>query len=342
MVSCGIVGLAKSYANSYTMFVALELADAALGSGTFLCSFVLGMELLGPSRRTLGGQIVMCSFSLGGVVLGAIAWFAQHFRTLLRIVYAPALATVALCWLIPESSRWLMCRGRCDEATAIIRGAAKVNGVKLSAELLEQMDTNCGDRERILQQAPPSSGGGGESIGDIFKSKIMLWRTVTCSFCWIVITFVSYGLMVNSVELTVGGNKYENFMLTNAIEIPAFLLTYIVMKSGGRRSLLCGTMVVSGLACLGSATVLQLYAYDDDADDDGSSSTQVYAQMILFFIGKFAITSAFGILYVYTSEIFPTSMRNSMMSSCSMMGRIGSMLAPQTPMLVNISYLYII
>jgi MFS family permease len=45
-------------------------------------------------------------------------------------------------------------------------------------------------------------------------------------------------------------------------------------------------------------------------------------------IGKFCVASSYAIIYLYSSELFPTSVRNSLMGSCSMMARIGSMLAP--------------
>lgn len=47
-------------------------------------------------------------------------------------------------------------------------------------------------------------------------------------------------------------------------------------------------------------------------------------------------TGSFWLLYFFTSEIFPTSCRNSLLSFCSTVGRFGSMLAAQTPLLVLI------
>lgn len=56
----------------------------------------------------------------------------------------------------------------------------------------------------------------------------------------------------------------------------------------------------------------------------------------MFLVSKMAITMSFGILYIYTVEIFPTNLRQSLLSVCSMFGRIGSMIAPQTPLLAKI------
>ena len=61
----------------------------------------------------------------------------------------------------------------------------------------------------------------------------------------------------------------------------------------------------------------------------------MYHRLTMFMIGKFAITISFAVIYVYTAELFPTNVRHSLLGYCSMFGRIGSMLAPQTPLLVS-------
>jgi OCT family organic cation transporter-like MFS transporter 4/5 len=46
-------------------------------------------------------------------------------------------------------------------------------------------------------------------------------------------------------------------------------------------------------------------------------------------IGKFCASASYAIIYLYSSELFPTSVRNTGMGACSMMARVGSMIAPQ-------------
>lgn len=58
----------------------------------------------------------------------------------------------------------------------------------------------------------------------------------------------------------------------------------------------------------------------------------------MFFVGKLSITFAFNSLYVYTAEVFPTRTRSSALAACSLIGRLGSVLAPQTPLLVILPY----
>jgi len=69
------------------------------------------------------------------------------------------------------------------------------------------------------------------------------------------------------------------------------------------------------------------------------STDYTTAQLIVFLAGKFAITIAFTVVYVFTAELFPTELRHTMLGTCSMVGRIGSITAPQTPLLVSILFL---
>lgn len=50
--------------------------------------------------------------------------------------------------------------------------------------------------------------------------------------------------------------------------------------------------------------------------------------MLLAMIGKFSITASFTVVYVYTSELYPTVIRNAGLCLSSMIGRLGSILAP--------------
>ena len=48
--------------------------------------------------------------------------------------------------------------------------------------------------------------------------------------------------------------------------------------------------------------------------------------MALF--GKVCITFSFGVVYLYTAELFPTEIRTTGFGSCSFVARLGGMLAP--------------
>ncbi len=63
--------------------------------------------------------------------------------------------------------------------------------------------------------------------------------------------------------------------------------------------------------------------FSADFIDVGSLATA------LALIGKACIVSCFCIIFIYTSELFPTVIRTVGVGSCAFWGRVGSLLAPQ-------------
>lgn len=53
--------------------------------------------------------------------------------------------------------------------------------------------------------------------------------------------------------------------------------------------------------------------------------------------GKASVVSCFCIIFIYSSELFPTVIRTVGMGCCAFWGRVGSLLAPQILLLVSIS-----
>ncbi|XP_073838245.1 organic cation transporter protein-like [Musca autumnalis] len=243
------------------------------------------------------------------MLLAIFAKYFQNWRVLLRIMYIPALVLFIYFWILPESVRWLLSQRREEEAKAILKRAAKVNKRELPEHSLDKLIL--ANREKLANTTE-----GKFPIKLAFTT--LFWRIANCSFCWIVNVLVYYGLSLNAVLLD--GDKYNNFVFIAMVEIPGFLLPLVIMDRFGRRHSLFGCMFISGLCCLAT-----IFMPKDEA----------IGQLILFLIGKLAITASFQVLYFFTSEIFPTNLRNSLLSFCSMMGRFGSMVAPQTPLLAK-------
>lgn len=52
-------------------------------------------------------------------------------------------------------------------------------------------------------------------------------------------------------------------------------------------------------------------------------------------LGKFFSASTYAVIQLYSSEMFPTSIRNSCMGTCSMIARLGPIAAPMVNNLVR-------
>jgi len=122
---------------------------------------------------------------------------------------------------------------------------------------------------------------------------------------------VYYGLSLNAASLA--GDVFLNFTLLALTEIPGYLLSYLGMQLIGRKVTMVVSLVVSGVACLVSSLLPDSYTA---------------LQTACFLLGKMFVTSAFGTAYLYTSELFPTTVRNLCVGLSSMTGRIGAILSP--------------
>lgn len=57
-----------------------------------------------------------------------------------------------------------------------------------------------------------------------------------------------YGLSWNTSNL--GGNDLINFLISGAVEIPAYTFLLFTLNTWGRKNILCGCMVTAGIALL--------------------------------------------------------------------------------------------
>lgn len=114
--------------------------------------------------------------------------------------------------------------------------------------------------------------------------------------------------------------QYITYITTVMGEIPAAIITYFLLKCVGRRSAISANSIITCVSLLISTVVPAQYTI---------------LIRICFSIGMMAASSTLAVLYVFTAEIWPTAHRNTLMNICSMVGRIGSMMAPLAILLVR-------
>lgn len=201
------------------------------------------MELVGPQRRALGATLISCAYSVGEVILGLLAMAFKNWKILLQVVYIPAFFVIAYFWMIPESVRWLLTKGRKEEAVEILRNVARVNKKEISEDALKKL---CSEDELKTEQPITQD----YPLITALKNPALLLRLVNCSFCWLTNTLVYYGLSLNSVSLS--GDKFINFIVVCLIEIPGFLMAWGLSEKVGRKWSLSGSLILSGFACIAS------------------------------------------------------------------------------------------
>ncbi|KOB66937.1 Organic cation transporter [Operophtera brumata] len=335
-VSAGVVGVCRAFSNSYTLYVVLEFVEATVGSGVYSTGFILALEMVGLEQRVLGGNIISCTFAIGQVMVALVAWAVPYWRTLTLIIYAPSILFVLYCFALQESVRWLLSKGRKKEAAAIIFKAASINKKKLSPATIKQLTEETDDSSKSVQETVTPVASEVPKKQSLFiqviRSKTLVSRLCICSFWWITLTFIYYGLSINSVSLA--GNSYVNYILTSLVEIPGYAISVVTLDRFGRKSSIITAFFICGIALIALPFVPYIVSLSALVDCNLSTGIQ-WLQITLNMIGKLSISMAFSSIYIYTSELMPTEVRHSLLGACSMFGRIGSLLAPQTPLLME-------
>lgn len=323
----GCCGIITSLSVSYTMFATMQFVTAMVSSGTFMTVFVLSIESSGPGQRVFIGTLLSAVYSFGQGMAGMLASQVLNFRTYMQLLFAPSFVVMLLIWWVPESMRWLLAKERVREARTILVKAAKVNGVQLSEktqQLLLEHSTlpdiqDLAVNDKMLPVPAMDTPPYRNPFVTVMRSRMLILRLLNCLFSWFTNSLIYYGMNIHAVALA--GSKYTNFILVNLVEVPAIFAAYYLMERYGRNRILSAFLAINGVACLLSEFVV--------------SDASTASRLLLYIVGKCGVTVSFTVLYVYTTELFPTAMRQTFMNTCSTVGAIGSMIAPLTPLLAG-------
>ncbi|XP_076994511.1 solute carrier family 22 member 4 isoform X2 [Tamandua tetradactyla] len=202
---------------------------------------------------------------------------------------------------IPESPRWLISQRRFREAEEIIQKAAKMNHIAAPAVIfdpVELQELTTLKQEKVF-------------ILDLFRTWNIATITIMSLLLWMLTSVGYFALSLSTPNLH--GDAYLNTFLSALIEVPAYITAWLLLRALPRRYVIAGVLSVGG----GVLLLIQLVPADYHMVSTG-----------LALLGKFGVTSAFSMLYVFTAELYPTLARNTAVGVASTASRVGSVVAP--------------
>lgn len=302
-----VLGVLVALVNNYFIFLVLRFLYGIFGSaGAYITGFVLTMELVGPSKRTVCGMMFQLAFAIGFMLVSV--WGAViKDRMWLQIAYGLHSALLlGHWWLMDESPRWLWAQGRVSEALVIIRKGLKMNGNNMNIDATKLIS------ETNTQKAQEEDKS--YSSLDLLKTPNLRKKTLNVCLNWFANSIVYYGLSLNMGNLV--GNPYLMLFLSGLVELPSYILMCFLMDRTGRRCVICTFMLIGGVCCIIASSI------------PSGSDSAASAVMIIVLFGKSCIAGSFAVIYNYTAELFPTVVRNTALGIGSMCARLSGALTP--------------
>lgn len=313
-VLTNVFALAASFIKIYWLYVLFRVLIGVCVGSSSLSMYILLFEYVGKRHRHVIGTTLWYFWVLSLMVLAFFAWLIRDWRTLAMAAAIPGLLVIFFWRFLPESPRWLLAHNRHKEAMENLQKVADFNRKEMPEGDLEQYDANLTQRKG--------------DVRNLFSSMTMTKRTLISWFSWMVIALVYYAVSFSAGDY--GGNRYLVFFLTSLIEIPSNWTCIVLNHRVGRKKTTVIGVVVSFFASL-----VAVFFQRDLKNTGFMVANIIMAQGV----AKFFINMSFSSIYVYSSELFPTVVRNVGMGTSSAVGRIGSMSAPYIVWLMRIHIL---
>eukprot|EP01118_Nematostelium_gracile_P002562 TRINITY_DN1278_c0_g1_i2.p1 TRINITY_DN1278_c0_g1~~TRINITY_DN1278_c0_g1_i2.p1 ORF type:complete len:509 (-),score=104.22 TRINITY_DN1278_c0_g1_i2:167-1693(-) len=318
-----VFGLASAFAPNY-WFLLFTRMMVGFGLGGGHVAFTLFAEFLPSNRRAFFMIAIELFWAAGSLFEALLAWLVLptlKWRWLLGLSAIPMLLLLCFWPVLPESIRYLLLSGNPDKAMNVLNQISARNKKTLPPGKLKMVqETSRGNPKDLIS---PS----------LRRTTLLLW------FIWFANAFCYYGIVLlvpqifaeEGVDRRCGkggtvvtepnqmedvcqrtmNHDYLDIVITTAAELPGILLTAAIIDRLGRKKTQALDFCVAGVCSF----LLFVCA----------SRT---VETIFLFVIRAAITGAFQAVYVYTPEVYPTSIRSTAMGVCSALSRIGAMLAP--------------
>ncbi|XP_067684295.1 solute carrier family 22 member 6-A-like isoform X2 [Haliotis asinina] len=327
-----VVNLALALSTGIHVFIVLRLFTGFAQMAVLMIRTTMVVELYPTDSRRLTGSIYVTVWMMTTVILAPLAYFLRHqsWRILQYTLFGITVLSLSFLWVIDESLRWLHVNGKTADLVKILKRAARMNKIDVTT-VLERLhmpnkevnvdrDVSWTSSENLPARHCQENGAGSlDNTNNNLQNAVFTFKDVICnrhlminfallSWLWMTATSTYFSLYLTSN--TLASDVYLNFVLNSVGDFPAGFLFWLFSDRGG--------LLVS--------TVIKL------ATDN--ASWHILATVFAF-VGKVFIGATFVSLLLFTTEVYPTNVRNIGLGINSTTGRIGSLLAPFTAILMK-------
>ena len=295
-----LVGFIFSFIKSVPLLIISRFIIGFFIPAGAVQSFVLISEYVSSKHRPVASLSLFVSFTTSSCFFVLKAYYIQSWKLLSIVCTAPYISTLLSYFFVPESIRWIRLKGKEGQLTHTLRRIAYWNKKEIPTNFKIEPPT-----DDVLRQK--------SSVLDIFRTRRMALKSIVLGYTWLAIIMVYYSLEFAANDL--GGSIYLNSFLLCFMGIPGNAAAMYLCNRIGRKKTVIIPMFVASIFCMAVAFIHK--------EEEGK-----VIRVVCGMIGKLFIEISLSGIYVWSVELYPTTIRANAMGYLQVTGRIGAASAP--------------
>ncbi|XP_033217873.1 organic cation transporter protein-like isoform X2 [Belonocnema kinseyi] len=150
----GTMAVSLYVVQDYSVFLVLRGFQGVFVQGLETSTFILALELFPSKFRTIVGLIMQIAWAVGLALLAGLSYSIPDWRILQLAISVPTAVTVLYIWIIPESPRWLLAKGKSTEADIALEKIVKYNGCFIRLKTIKEPDTIVSENKTPVNKKP--------------------------------------------------------------------------------------------------------------------------------------------------------------------------------------------
>lgn len=236
-------------------------------------------------------------YSLGLMFLSGLAYSLPHWRLLFLLGTAPVLFLVSFIWIFPESPRWLLVKGKVEEAKQVLCRAADINKTTIPLSLLDKLQV-------------PGKKVTNASILDFYSNSQLRKVTLVMGCVWFTIGH-SYSTL--TLKMKDFGVKHQmSEIIPGMMGMPARLCCIFLFEQFGRKWCMAGALIQGSFMNLLIPFI---------------PSELKTTMMLLILVGQLSLAALISMFFAYSAELLPTILRTTGLGLLTLAWASGNMVS---------------
>ena len=275
------------------------------------------LELTSSARTGLVGNLAFISFTFGEVIITLFAYLTRHWQKLKWANTAFIGLGIPYLYFMPESPLYIYARGHFDQLEDLLRRIARENHRKESDWYLSYVE--------LIQQQPK------KLIPMTFREKsYQLFARPTTIVKLIIALLIGFTTLMLYVKISYGlavlnMSPYLWILIGAIVEAASYVTSSLLISTRlGRKG---SFLLMMSLTIVCTILIPITTKYNS------------FTMMLIAQFGKYTISGATAISWIYVPELFPTSIRSTANGLFIAFSRFGAILAPIINTSISKAYL---